>query len=255
MDILKNLIKLKKLGASGVKQSLEDEGATFEDVKLMRRLSKKVGLPLNVKIGGCEAKNDIYFCQSIKVDSIVAPMVESGYALRKFLQVASKNKDKNCSLFVNFETINAFKNVDKIIKLNDFKQLKGVVVGRSDFVGSLNKSKSYVDSKTTFNHVFRLLKKLKKKNLITKMGGSLTANSKTFIEMLYKKKLLDIIETRNIEFFVNKKNINNLKLIIYEIFLFELNLIRYKSQRNNNLSRKKDLNARIKEMNKRLKKF
>ena len=44
---------------------------------------------LNVKIGGCEAKNDIFFCKKIKTNSIVAPMVESEYALRKFIQCAS----------------------------------------------------------------------------------------------------------------------------------------------------------------------
>ena len=163
MVILHNLIKLKKLGASGIKQSLEDEGATFDDIRYMKRLSKKVNLPLNVKIGGCEAKNDIYFCQEIRVDGIVAPMVESQYALKKFLQVASKNKNKDCSLFVNFETINAFRNVNKITKLKNFNLLKGVVIGRSDFVGSLNKEKSHVDSQDTFNHVSRLLKKIKEK--------------------------------------------------------------------------------------------
>ena len=42
MVILHNLIKLKKLGASGIKQSLEDEGATFDDIRYMKRLSKKL---------------------------------------------------------------------------------------------------------------------------------------------------------------------------------------------------------------------
>ncbi len=253
MVILHNLIKLKKLGASGIKQSLEDEGATFDDIRYMKRLSKKVNLPLNVKIGGCEAKNDIYFCQEIRVDGIVAPMVESQYALKKFLQVASKNKNKDCSLFVNFETINAFRNVNKITKLKNFNLLKGVVIGRSDFVGSLNKEKSHVDSQDTFNHVSRLLKKIKRKNILTKMGGSLTTNSIKFIKKLYKKKLIDRIETRNIEFFVNKNFLENMDLIIREIFLFELNWIKYKSKKTKNKRLKKDLILRMKEMNKRLK--
>ena len=60
-----------------IKQSLEDEGASFQDISLMRKISKKLKLKLNVKIGGCEAKNDIFFCISISTDGIVAPMVES----------------------------------------------------------------------------------------------------------------------------------------------------------------------------------
>jgi len=56
--ILKNL---KNLGVSGVKQSLEDEGASFDDIRIMRKITKELKLKLNVKIGGCEAKNDIFF--------------------------------------------------------------------------------------------------------------------------------------------------------------------------------------------------
>ena len=85
--------------STSVKQSLEDEGATFEDIELMRKITSKAGVDLNVKIGGCEAKNDIYFCKQIRVNSIVAPMVESEYALRKFIQVAYDPKDKFTKLF------------------------------------------------------------------------------------------------------------------------------------------------------------
>ena len=37
-----NYIKdLKKLGVSGVKQSTEDEGSSFDDILLMRKITKK----------------------------------------------------------------------------------------------------------------------------------------------------------------------------------------------------------------------
>ena len=36
----KILKKLKKLGAVGVKQSLEDEGASFNDIRIMRKITK-----------------------------------------------------------------------------------------------------------------------------------------------------------------------------------------------------------------------
>ena len=44
---------------------------------------------LNIKIGGCEAINDIIFCKSLRPKSIVAPMVESQYALRKFVETVN----------------------------------------------------------------------------------------------------------------------------------------------------------------------
>ena len=70
MDLMKRLINqlkiLKKLGASGVKQSLEDEGVSFQDIEIMRVLTKKIKMKLNVKIGGCEARNDIFFLFKFK---------------------------------------------------------------------------------------------------------------------------------------------------------------------------------------------
>ena len=98
----KYLSSLKKYGATSIKQSLEDEGSSFDDLIKMRAFTKRNNLNLNVKIGGCEAKNDIFFCQQLKVDSIVAPMVESDYALKKFISCIGKNN--KCKIFVNLET-------------------------------------------------------------------------------------------------------------------------------------------------------
>ena len=49
--IVNKLKKLKKLGMSGVKLSLEDEGSTFEDLKIMSKITKSLNLNLNIKIG------------------------------------------------------------------------------------------------------------------------------------------------------------------------------------------------------------
>ena len=90
--INKILSQLKLMGVSAVKQSTEDEGSSFNDILLMRKITKKNRIKLNIKIGGCEAKNDIFFCKRAKVDSIVAPMVETEYALRKFIDSAMNKK-------------------------------------------------------------------------------------------------------------------------------------------------------------------
>ena len=159
VDALKNL---KKFNITAVKQSLEDEGVCYEDLILMKKITQKASLDLNVKIGGCEAKNDIYFCEWLKVKGIVAPMVESPYALRKFLQTISKKNKQN--LYINLESIQAFENIGKILQQNKLKRLKGVVIGRSDLAGSLNLEKKEVDSRRIFKLVYSTLKKIKKKN-------------------------------------------------------------------------------------------
>jgi len=253
-DLIKNLKILKSLGVVAVKQSFEDEGASQNDIAIMRIITTKAKLPLNVKVGGCEATNDIYFCKKIKVNGIVAPMVESEYALTKFIELAKKGY-KN-SLYINIETKSAFENIEKIIKSPKFKYLKGIVIGRSDFAGSLSKSKNIVDSKQVYQAILKLLKKIKKKNILVKMGGSITNKSKNFIKILYEKKLLNRIETRNIEIVLNKKNLDNLDFIIEKIFNFELQWIEYKLKllkKTESKLLKKNYISRIAELKRRIK--
>ncbi len=249
--IINYLKKLKKYNVVAVKQSLEDEGASFEELRIMRKITKKVGLKQNIKVGGCEAKTDIYFCEKLGVDGIVAPMVESGYALKKFIQIISKNKKQN--LYINLESMQAFKNIKDIMNTKNFKRLKGVVIGRSDLAGSLDLEKSEVDSKKIYNLVFKLLNIVKRKKITTKMGGSLTPNSLIFTKQLYQHKLLDRVETRNIEIKLNDRVIENFKETIINVFNFELEWIKFKQEKlfkkntikNDNLTRIKELKKRI----------
>ena len=104
------------MGATAIKQSLEDEGSSYEDIKNMQKICKKVGMPLNLKIGGCEAINDINFCRLISSNNIIAPMVETKYAFEKFMKNFNY-ADRNQKFFVNLETIDAFNNIKKILDI------------------------------------------------------------------------------------------------------------------------------------------
>lgn len=232
-SLIRNLKYLKSIGVIGVKQSLEDEGASFKDIEMMRKITIAAKIDLNVKIGGCEAKNDIFFCKNINANSIVAPMIESKYALKKFIQsVEKKNK---ILILINLETDLALKNLNSIIKSKYFQFLDGIVIGRSDIAGSMNLEKKDVNSKKIFNkvqYVFKKIKKNQKKKLIFKMGGSITSKSIEFINKLYKKKLLHRIETRNIEIKLSNKIIKKLDEIIPKAFKFELEWLKYRLTMN-----------------------
>lgn len=253
--LIRSLKLMKKKGISAIKQSLEDEGATFKDIMTMREITKAAKVDLNIKIGGCEAKNDIFFCKQIGADSIVAPMVESEYALKKFIQCVGEYK--NTALLINLETNLSLKNLNKIIKAQSFKHLDGIVIGRSDLAGSLNLSKDKVNSKLIFNKVQKAFRKVKKNNkkMIIKMGGSITSKSSKFINNLFNEQLLNKIETRNVEINLSQKIINNLQNIIPEIFKFEIEWLKFKLNMRENKKNKlviKDYLYRIKEMEKRL---
>jgi hypothetical protein len=141
MENLKEILsKLKDLGCSGIKISYEDEGALLNEMITMRYLTSFVGVNLSIKIGGCEAKRDIVDCLNLNTDTIVAPMVESAFALKKFansLKVYNYNGEKG----FNLETIQAYKSLEEIS--NEFNLVDFVTLGRVDFVSSLNKDRNF----------------------------------------------------------------------------------------------------------------
>ena len=159
-------------------------------------------------------------------------------------------------LFINLETKTSFDNISKILHSKYFKRLKGVVIGRSDLSGSYNLSKSEVDSKKIFKKIYKTLLKIKKKNKIVKMGGSITPNSMKFLNELYKKKLINNIETRNAELKLTKDILLKMDQIIPEIFEFEIMWLKQRNlNKKINYYKKKDNLKRINEIRLRLKKL
>ena len=53
----------------------------------MKRITELCGLQSFVKIGGCEAKTDLYNCVKLGVNGVIAPMIETPFALLKFNQI------------------------------------------------------------------------------------------------------------------------------------------------------------------------
>ena len=155
------------------------------------------------------------------------------------------------------ETNLSLVNLSKILNSNAFKLLDGIVIGRSDLAGSLRLSKKDVNKKLILKKVSNAFKKIKsrKKNMIFKMGGSITPLSKNFINHLYKKKLLHNIETRNIEVKLSKEVISNLDTIIPLILDFELTWLKFKLNRQSTKKNKlifNDYLNRVQELEKRL---
>ena len=104
-NIIFSLKNLKKFNVVAVKQSLEDEGVSYDDLIVMKKITRKANLDLNVKIGGCEAKNDIYFCEWLKV-KVSLLQWWSPLTFKKILQTIKKKTKQN--LYVNLESIQSF---------------------------------------------------------------------------------------------------------------------------------------------------
>jgi 4-hydroxy-2-oxoheptanedioate aldolase len=215
----------------GIKQSFEDEGVLLDDVSLMRRITELNELKLSVKIGGCEAISDIYNCKNIGVNGIVAPMIETEFALQKFIESVIHIKD--IDFYINIESKTGYENLDKILSSPSAKLLTGVVVGRSDLVKSYGYDKNFVDSDFVFDIVQNIMKKAKSYNLTTLMGGGLSPNSTQFIKKLYSKKLIDFIETRNV--IIKLNGYDTIDDDIKSAIEFETHWLEYKAKKYNDI--------------------
>lgn len=87
------------------------------------------------------------------------------------------------------------------------------------------------------------------------MGGSVTVKSKSFVNKLFKRGLIHIIETRNIQLKLSNKVILNFENIMNEIFNFEIQWLNYAylRSRKTKFKLKNDYLQRINILKKRLK--
>jgi len=235
-------------GVVGIKQSFEDEGVILDDVLTMRRITDLCNMSLYVKIGGCEAVTDINNCVSIGIDSIIAPMVETPFALRKYID-AVKNIQQTNFYFV-CESRTALSNLETMLSSNSAKYLNGMIVGRSDFTKSYGIDKNEVDSDFINEQVYEALKLSKKYDLINTMGGNISIKSVDFIKRVYADGYLDKIETRNVVVKLEDHNIDNLINIISRALSFEIDWLNFKANNYNSigsfyLNRAKVLKDRI----------
>ena len=219
------LLNLKDLGCSGVKVSFEDEGALYNEIITMRNLTTSVDLDLAIKIGGSEAKRDIVDCIDLNCDSIVGPMIESKFALEKFIKSLDDYKYNKKRGF-NLETITSYNNLNEISSL--FDKIDYITFGRHDFVKSLYKNSEYVDDEEIYKIAENIFTLAKDKNKNCYIGGNVSVNSVNFIRRLINKNILDYFETRYIIFDTHKiKDLNKLDKLIKLALSFEYEWLKF----------------------------
>lgn len=204
-----------------IKISLEDEGLTFNQATEIACLTHQQQIFLNIKIGGAEAISDMRFAKNIGCKGCVAPMVESSYALHKFISSVYKNSFNFERLFINIESKQAYHNIKEILNSSDVNHLYGLVLGRTDFIQSFGYTKNKVDSDECFDMAVEIFTLAKKKGLKNIIGGNLNINSFNFIKKLYDKNLLDYIETRNVKVKLSNEFLSNFKENLSNMLEFE----------------------------------
>jgi 4-hydroxy-2-oxoheptanedioate aldolase len=231
VKILTDLIENE--GLVGIKTSFEDEGATFDETIRLKEVCNQAKTKITLKIGGPEAVRDLRDSTIIGVKGLVAPMVESEFGLRKFIQAAntyiSADTLSTIQLNVNIETVTAVSNAVQMLSTKEAEQLYGVTVGRVDLVSSMNKDRNYVNSDEIFKMAKGVFTKAKERGLKACLGGAVSTDSLDFLKKLHSEGLLDKFETRY-AMFDPSITLKNLSRALSKAQLFEYEWLMYKHE-------------------------
>jgi 4-hydroxy-2-oxoheptanedioate aldolase len=185
----------------GVKAEFEAEGTRLEEALRLKDVCLKAGLGLTIKIGGGEAVRDMYECRVIGVERIVGPMIESPYALHKFLAAAKLafplDELEDVAFAINVETVTAYQAFDQMLATPDIAMLNGIVIGRVDLTGSLGMGRDDINDPRILEIASEIFSKAKAKSLVCAMGGGVSAQALPFMRQLSG---LDYFETRKVLF-------------------------------------------------------
>jgi len=211
-------------GAYSVKAEFEAEGTRLEELLRLKEITLTAELGLTLKIGGCESVRDILEIQRVGVNYLVAPMIESAYALRKYLQAVDKffpaDERGNTEILCNIETKDGYESLDEILSVPEINSLNGVIVERVDLCLSYGRDEDKIDDEETNKAVEDMIRKIRGRGLAASIAGGVSANSLPFFQRLGN--FMDRYETRKMCFKYDPEQINQSEKGILKALGFEV---------------------------------
>lgn len=198
LDILKEL--RDECGCVAVKAEFEAEGSRTDEMIMLKEILDRADVALTVKIGGCEAVRDLDQSKLLGARGIMAPMIETPFALSKFKGAAQKvygDEIGDIHWIINAETKTCHANYDEILE-----EGKGFVdmigIGRVDYSGSLGLSRADINSDLMLEKCIDMADRAHDAGMMVAMGGGISFDAIPFVQAM--KGHADRFETRKVHF-------------------------------------------------------
>lgn len=192
----------ENFGMVSVKAEFEAEGTRIDELLRLLEIARKADLRIAIKIGGCEALRDLIECRQYGVDYVIAPMVETPYALSKYIagkdKFYSQEEQNDIGFLFNVETRTTYDSLEELGNVAAAGRT-GMVFGRVDFAGSMGRKRDFVNSDEMISYVCGAAEVARKHDLHLVVGGGVNPDSIAPLRRVREIRL-DRFETRKVVF-------------------------------------------------------
>lgn len=194
-------------GYTAVKAEFEAEGTRTDELLRLMEIARKANLDFGLKIGGCEAVRDLLESKQFGVEYVIAPMIESPYALSKYIQAKNSTytpeEREDTHFLFNLETETAYQSLPALIQVaTEPNGVNGIVFGRVDFTMSRGLSRDDINSEEITKCCLVTADACKSNHLDFVLGGGVSRDSLGELALVHGTHL-SRFETRKIIFDAN----------------------------------------------------